>query len=265
MIIIGEKINATIPKVRVIIRERDKEALLELTKRQATAGADYIDINVGTGVGSQEDEIRSMQWAVQTIQREVDTALCIDSADPAVLEAALDARNGRPTLINSTKAEKSSLEKVVPLTKSYNAPLVALSMDETGVPSSAEDRIRACKNIARVCEKYGVLLESVFFDPLVLPISTDVNQGLVTLYTLMKVKETFPMAKTIVGLSNISYGLPARARLNAAFLQMAIFTGLDATIMDPLDKELMDAVKTAYVLLGKDRHCRGYIRAFRGG
>jgi 5-methyltetrahydrofolate--homocysteine methyltransferase len=181
------------------------------------------------------------------------------------LEAALDARNGRPTLINSTKAEKSSLEKVVPLTKSYNAPLVALSMDETGVPSSAEDRIRACKNIARVCEKYGVLLESVFFDPLVLPISTDVNQGLVTLYTLMKVKETFPMAKTIVGLSNISYGLPARARLNAAFLQMAIFTGLDATIMDPLDKELMDAVKTAYVLLGKDRHCRGYIRAFRGG
>lgn len=263
MILIGEKINASLHEVKTIVRQRDAKRLLELAKRQAAAGVDFIDVNVGTGLGSREDEILSMEWVIETIQQEVGTPLCIDSADPAVLEAALRARNGKASLINSAKAQEESLEQVVPLAGKYNSPLVALAMDNAGVPSTVEGRIRACEKIAMACEMYGVSLNSVFFDPLVLPISTDIRQGFITLQTLMEIKKKFAMAKTVMGLSNVSYGLPARASLNAAFLHMAVFAGLDAAIMDPLDNHLMGAVKTAEVLMGKDRHCRRYMRVFR--
>lgn len=263
MIIIGEKINASIPKSKIIIQERDEKQLLELAKSQAAAGADFIDVNVGTGVGSREDEILSMEWAIETIQQEIDTPLCIDSADPAVLEAGIKTRQGRPSLINSVKAEEENLEQVIPLAGNYNIPVVALAMDETGIPTTVEGRLHACEKIAMACEKHGVSLESVFFDPLVLPVSTDIKQGLVTLQTIMEIKKIFPQAKTVMGLSNVSYGLPGRARLNIAFLHMAIFAGLDAAITNPLNENLMDAVKAAEVLMGKDRHCRRYTRAFR--
>ncbi len=263
VIIIGEKINASLAGIKPIVQERDRARLLELAKTQAAAGASFIDVNVGTGVGSREDEIVSMQWAIETIQEEVDTPVCIDSADPAVLEAGLKARNGRPSLINSTKAEKNNLEQVVPLACQYNTPLVGLAMDEVGIPKTVEDRLRACENISAACEKHGVSLETLYFDPLVIPISTDVKQGLVTLNTIAQIKRRFPAAKTVMGLSNVSYGMPGRTRLNAAFLHMAIYAGLDAAIMDPLDEALMGVVKTAEVLVGKDRHCRRYTRAFR--
>lgn len=263
MIIIGEKINASIPKSKVIIQERDEKQLLELAKSQAAAGADFIDVNVGTGVGSRNDEILSMEWAVETIQREIDTPLCIDSADPAVLEAGIKTRDGRPSLINSVKAEEENLEQVIPLAANYKVPIVALAMDETGIPMDMEGRINACEKITMSCEKYGVPLESIFFDPLVLPVSTDIKQGMVTLHTITEIKKRFPLARTVMGLSNVSYGLPVRAKLNVAFLHMSIFAGLDAAITNPLNKDLMDAVKTAEVLAGKDRHCRKYTRAFR--
>lgn len=263
MVIIGEKINASLPESRTVIQEQDERRLLELAKRQAAAGAAFIDVNVGTGLGTREDEIRSMEWAIEVIQKEVDTPLCIDSADPAVLEAALRKRGGKPSLINSAKAEEESLEQVLPLARKFDTPLVALAMDEKGIPRTVEERIGACAKIRTACERHGVSLDSVFFDPLVLPVSTDIEQGLVTLNTLVQVKKEFPLARTVMGLSNISYGLPERLRLNAAFLHMAVFAGLDAAIMDPLNREMMGTIKTAEVLVGKDRHCRRYTRAFR--
>lgn len=264
MIIIGEKINASLPGIKAIIEQENAVQLLELAKRQAAAGASFVDVNVGTGMGSREDEMASMQWAIETIQEEVDTPLCIDSADPAVLEAGLRARNGRPGLINSTKADDKDLELVVPLARQYQAPLVALAMDETGIPKTVEGRLRACEKIANACEKSGVSLDTLYFDPLVLPVSTDVKQGLVTLNTIAEIKRQFAVAKTVMGLSNVSYGLPGRIRLNTAFLHMAIYADLDAAILDPLDEGLMGAVKIAEVLVGKDRHCRRYTRMFRG-
>lgn len=263
MIIIGEKINATRSAVKTIIQNRDAAALLDLAKQQAAAGANYIDVNVGTGVGSGEDEIEAMDWAVRTIQTQVTVPLCIDSADPAVMDAGLRAHTGSPAMLNSTKAEDGYLAQVVPLAKQYDTLLVGLAMDESGIPKTAEDRVRACEKIVAACRKNEVPLERVYFDTLVMPISTDVKQGLVTLKTLTAIKERFPEAKTVLGLSNISYGLPARGRINAAFVQMAIYAGLDAAIIDPLDGELMAAVRAGEVLVGKDRHCRRYIRAFR--
>ena len=263
MIVIGEKINGTLPMVKTAIQNRDRERLLDLAKQQAGAGASYIDVNVGTGIGSREDEIQAMEWAVETIQSEVEVPLSIDSADPAVLETGLKSRNGKPTLVNSTKAEEESLEKTVPLARTYNASLVALTMDEEGIPKTVQDRLRAGEKIVAACQRYGVPIEEVFFDLLVMPISTDVKHGLITLNAVTEVKKTFPGSKTVLGISNISYGLPARGRLNSAFLYMAVCAGLDAAIIDPLDEEIAAAVKTAAVLVGRDRHCRKYMRAFR--
>jgi 5-methyltetrahydrofolate corrinoid/iron sulfur protein methyltransferase len=263
MVVIAEKINGTLLAVKTIIQNRDQESLLDLAKQQAGAGASYIDVNVGTGIGSREDEIQAMEWAVETIQKEVNTPLCIDSADPAVLESGLKSRNGRPSLLNSAKAEKQSLDEVVPLANTYNTPLIALTMDESGIPKTIDDRLRAAEKVAIACERFGVPIENVFFDLLVMPVSTDAKHGLQTLAAITEVKKQIPGCKTVLGISNISYGLPARGRLNGAFLCMAVYAGLDAAIIDPVEDEIAAAVKTAEVLVGRDRHCRKYTRAFR--
>ncbi len=263
MIIIGEKINASIPGVKPVIDDRDGEKLVALARVQAEAGAAYIDVNVGTGKGSGADEADAMAWAVRTLQAGIDKPLCIDSADPAVLEAGLAAREGKPALINSAKAEADHLEAVVPLAARFKVPFVGLAMDETGIPKTADGRLAACAKIVAACEKHGVPLKDVYFDALVLPVITDDKQGLITLDTIRTVKATYPEARTAVGLSNISYGLPARKMLNAAFLHMAACAGLDAVLMDPLSETMMNAVRAAAALTGKDRHFRKFTRAFR--
>lgn len=263
MIVIGEKINATRSAVREIIEKRQEDQLVDLAKRQAEAGATYIDVNVGTGKGTQQDEIEAMRWAVTKINEAIDKPLCIDSADHAVLEAGLEAMGGRPVMINSTKADTEHLASVLPLARRFEAPVVALAMDDKGIPETVEGRIKTCRMIAEGCREYKVPIESIFFDPLVLPVSTDSRQGKVTLNTLATIKETFPGARTTMGLSNVSFGLPGRSMLNVAFLQMAIFAGLDAVIMDPMNEDMMQAARTGEALMGKDRHFRKYSRAFR--
>ncbi|ADH87150.1 dihydropteroate synthase [Desulfurivibrio alkaliphilus] len=263
MITIAEKINATIPSTRKIIEARDAAALLELAEKQAAAGADYIDVNVGTGHGSGADEVEAMAWAVSTIQEKIDTPLCIDSADAAVLEAGLTARQGKPALINSTKATEENMAQVVPLAARFKLPMVGLAMDDKGIPASAEARLTACQNIAAYCAKHGVPEEDLYFDPLVVPVSTDITQGRVTLDTIAAIKKELPKAKTVMAVSNISFGLPQRKRLNSAFLQMAVAYGLDGGILNVLDQELMGAIRAAEVLVGKDKRCRKYARFFR--
>ena len=263
MISIAEKINATIPSMKKIIDLRDTEKLLEVARQQTTAGADYLDVNVGTGSGDQADEIEAMRWAVTALHNEVETPLCIDSADPTVLRAGLEAHGDRPGLINSTKGSDKYLEAVVPLAKEFNKPIVGLAMDEEGIPKTVEKRVAACGRIVAACEQHGIGPENIFFDPLVLPVSTDINQGIVTLETIKALKQEFPGTKTVMALSNISFGLPKRRVFNVAFLHMALLYGLDAAICNVMDTELMGAAKTAEAILGKDRHCRKYARFWR--
>ena len=264
MIIIGEQINATRSDVKPIIENRREDKLIELAQKLAKAGATYIDVNIGTGTGTRNDEVDDMRWAIKTIGDKVDIPLCIDSADAAVIEAGLEARENKPAMINSTKAEKKHLECIVPLAGRYNTSLIALAMDESGIPKTPEERVAACRKIADWCAKYDVPMKNVFFDPLVMPVVTDRMQCLLTLNTLAMIKKEFAEAKTVIGLSNVSFGLPARAMLNAAFLQMAMYAGLDAAIMDPLNETLVQAIRTGEALVGKDRHFRKYTRKFRG-
>lgn len=264
MLIVGEKINATIGKVKQIIEARDAGGLCALATEQAEAGADFIDVNVGTGSGTQADEIAAMQWAVTTLQEAIQAPLCIDSADEAVLEAGLTAMDSRQRMVNSTKAEEKTMQAIIPLAVRYEATLVALPMDEQGIPPTVADRLRVCETIVRACTDLGLPLNRVLFDPLVLPVSADPAQGTITLDTVAAIKRAFPEAGTIMGLSNVSYGLPRRTLLNAGFLQMAVYAGLDAIIGNPHNDDIRQAILVAEALVGKDRRFRRYARAFRG-
>jgi cobalamin-dependent methionine synthase I len=143
--------------------------------------------------------------------------------------------------------------------------LVALAMGDAGIPDNVEQRLDACETIMGHVTRMGMKEEQILFDPLLLPISVDPEQGLVTLRTIEQIKKRYPAAGTVMGLSNVSYGLPSRALINRGFLLMAAYAGLDAAIIDPLDAKLMSMIKVADMLNGKDPYCKNYIRSFRKG
>jgi len=265
MLVIGENINATNRSIAKAIIGRDAEFLTNLAKTQADAGADFIDVNVGTGQQNQEQQAASMEWLVDVVQEATDKPLAIDSDVPRVIEAALRKYQGKKIIINSVTAEPARLESIGPLAAEHQAWLVALAMGAEGIPDSAEQRLAACETIMTNLTQLGVPPEQVLFDPLVLPIAVDSSQGLVTLEALKQIKARFPTARTVMGLSNISFGLPNRALINRAFLLMAAYAGLDAVIINPLDAKAMSLIKVADTLTGKDPMCRNYTRAHRRG
>ncbi len=265
MIIIGENINATNKKVAEAIEQRDAAFFSDLAKAQAEAGADFIDVNAGSGHGTAQENRRAMEWLVDTIQQATDKPLAIDSDDPGIIEAALGKYRGEKLLINSVTAETSRLETIGPLAAQRGAWLVALAMGAEGIPATVEKRLDACRVIMEYLAGLGMKPEQVFFDPLVLPIAVDANQGQVTLQTIAGIKELYPEAKTVMGLSNISYGLPTRKLLNRSFLLMAAAAGLDGAILNPLDAKMMSVVRVADMLTGSDPACRGFLRAHRKG
>jgi len=264
MLVIGERINASNRSVGEAIARRDSELVANLARAQATAGADFIDINAGAGKGSSHNETAAIEWLVEVVQAATDKPLAIDSESPDVIEAALRKYRGEKPIINSVTAERSSLESIGSLAAKYQANLVALAMGEESMPETAEKRLAACETIITHLTQLGMSAEQIFFDPLVLPISVDPNQGLVTLKTLEQIKARYPKAKTAMGLSNISYGLPGRKLINRSFLLMAAYAGLDAAILDPLDTKMMSVIRVADMLTGKDTS-RSYLRAHRRG
>jgi 5-methyltetrahydrofolate--homocysteine methyltransferase len=263
MLIIGENINATSKRVAEAIRVRDGSFFQELVSAQAAA--DYLDINVGRGGGSTEQEIEDMKWLVDIACDAADKPLVVDSADPRVIEAGLEQGKGRTVMVNSVNAEEARLEAIGPLVARYQVNVIALAMGDGGIPSRVEERIEACDRILEGLSRYSIPPERVYFDPLVLPIGVDGTQGQVTLKTLERIKAKYTGAKTTVGLSNISYGLPQRPVVNQAFLLMLIYAGLDSVIVNPLRKTIIGSVKLGQMLLGKDDRCREYLKAYRKG
>ncbi|MFC2035490.1 dihydropteroate synthase [Chloroflexota bacterium] len=266
MLIIGERINGSNRSVAEAIARRDEEYVANLARSQAAVGADFIDINAGTAVHSgEEGGTAVMEWLVEVVQAATDKPLAIDSDTPDIIEAALRKYRGERLVINSVTAEPARLGSIGRLAAERQAWLVALAMGEHGIPYTVEERLSACELIIKHLDKLGVLAEQVLFDPLVLPIAVGSSQGLVTLKTIEEIKARYPAARTVMGLSNISYGLPNRKLINRAFLLMAAQAGLDAVILDPLDTKIMSQVKVADMLTGKDHSCRGYLRANRQG
>lgn len=262
MLIIGELLNATRKKIKEAVLAKDGAYLQEIAKQQDEAGADYIDLNVATGSGSQEKEIEDMQWAVKLIREVTDKPLTIDTTSPQVMKAGLDAY-GKGAMINSISAEDGRLYPFLQMAREYDCTAIALPVRDAGIPRDTETRLEICKEILAAADQEEVPREKLYFDPLTLPIGVEDSSGAETLRTLQEMKAMGLL--TTMGLSNISYGLPLRTLVNRTFLTLSIFAGLDSALINPLNKEVVSSMHAALVSLGKDPYCGSYLTAYRKG
>ena len=203
-------------------------------------------------------------WLIENIQSVVDTPLCLDSANPAALNIAIKAVNKTP-MINSISGEPDRLEKILPIVAEHGCEVIALAMDDKKIPETYEKRMEIIDKVLSATRAANVPDNKVYVDPLAMTIATANQSAVMACETIRAVHEKYPEVHFTMGLSNISFGLPARKQINRGFLTLAMQAGLDSAIMDPLDKELIAAILTTDLLLGRDRHCLNYVRASRKG
>jgi cobalamin-dependent methionine synthase I len=261
MQIIGEKINGTRKRVANAIKERDADAIRDLAVRQAEAGATWLDVNAGTHPDQEPDDLI---WLIENIQAVTDTALCLDSANPDALNIAIKAVNKTP-MINSISGEQDRLDNILPIVAEHGCQVIALAMDDKRIPEKSSERMVVVHKIMKATREAGVSDDHVYVDPLLMTIGTKTDSALIAMDTMRSILAEYPDVHLTIGLSNISFGLPARAQINRTFMTLAIQAGLDSAIMDPLNKEMRAAILTAELVLGRDRHCLNYVRASRTG
>ncbi len=262
MIIIGEKINSTLKAIRPAIESYDAKTIQDLAIKQHEAGAAYIDVNAGM---FHDDEPQRLVWLIETIQEVTDAPFAIDSPNPAAIEAALRANKNAKPIINSITNEKERYNAIAPLAVEYKTGIIALCMDDAGMPETVEDRVTIAGRLIEKLTKQGVAIGDIYIDPMIRPIGTGSQNGVVALETMRRVKAEYPDVHLTCGLSNISFGLPARKLINQAFLVAAMSAGLDSAILDPLDKRLMSFLYATEALMGLDDFCMNYLTMFREG
>jgi 5-methyltetrahydrofolate--homocysteine methyltransferase len=261
VIIIGELINASRKTIAEAIEEKDITRIQKVALDQAESGADYIDVNAGIFVGKEPEYLK---WLVQTVHEVTEKPCAIDSPDPKAIEAALSVHRG-PPMINSISLEKERYNNLLPIIAGTDYRVIALCMSDEGMPETVEDRLRIADKLINGLLQKHVKLENIFVDPLVQPISVNSTFGMAFLDAVNHIMKQFPGIHTACGLSNISYGLPARSFLNQTFMVMAIAKGLDAAIVNPLDKRMMAGIVAAEAMVGNDNYCMNYLKAYRAG
>ncbi len=260
MLIIGERINSTRKFIREAVLKRDAEFIRNEATKQLAAGAHMLDVN--GGVPGQETELLS--WLVNVVQDACDVPLCLDSADPEALRTALPLCRKTP-MINSITGEAARFQALLPLIKEHRTKVIALCISESGPPGGLEDRVATASGLIDRLTGEGVGLDDIYVDPCVFPIGTGAKQGLSVLEAITEIGRRYPGVHTSCGVSNVSFGLPARKLLNEVFLILLMSRGMDAAIIDACDEGVMARVTAAEVLRGRDPDCMGYIRAFRKG
>ena len=258
--VVGERINPTGKKrFQQAVREGDVDYILAQGISQADSGAAVLDVNVGVpGV----DEPAAMEQVVKGLQSVVSLPLQLDSSNPEALARGLRAYNGKP-IVNSVNGEQAVLDRLLPLCKKYGAAVVGLAMDEQGIPKTAAQRVAIAAHIRDEALAAGIPLEDIYIDCLTLTASAQQDDVMTTLEALRACKETLGV-RTVLGVSNISFGLPCRPYLNTAFLTMAMYAGLDLAIMNPASEEMMGAIDAYNVLSGRDRQSSRYIARYAG-
>ncbi|MGB3209254.1 MAG: dihydropteroate synthase [Desulforhopalus sp.] len=259
--VIGERINTSRKKVQEAVANRDVDYIVNDVKRQQEAGAAFIDVNAGARIGHETED---MCWLLNTIQPIVTIPLSLDSPDPAVLEMAFGMVEKEP-MINSISLEKERFDAMMPFLKGKSCKIIALCMDDAGMPTCANDIIERANTLVKELNDVGIPVSSIYVDPLVQPISTDSTKGMMVLDAVRGIKSNFPDIHITGGLSNISYGLPQRKIINRTFLTLMMDAGMDSAIIDPLDEKIMATIKTADMLLGNDNFCGTYLKGVRAG
>ena len=261
MIIIGEKINGTIPAVKEAIEKRDAAFIADRAIKQAQAGADYIDVCAST---APEIEIDTLKWLMDVVQDATDVPLSIDSPNPRVIEAVFKYAN-KPGLINSISEEGNKCEVLLPLMEGNDWEVVGLTCDDRGIPNDVQTKVDITRAMVEKAAKYGVTPDRIHIDPCVMALATDNNSFLNLVQEIKQIRELYPTIHITGAVSNISFGLPLRALMNKTFMAFAVQAGMDSAVLDPLNKDMIGTIFAAYALLGKDKHCRKYSKAYRQG
>ena len=255
--IIGERINPTgHKKLAAALSERDFDYIRQLAATQIANGADILDVNVGV---AGLDDVSLLPEVIQIVTDEVDIPICIDTPNPEALAAALSVTPGKP-LINSVNGEEASLNTVLPLVKEFNAAVIALTMDDDGIPSDPEKRLAIAAKIIERASKAGIPIEDIVVDPLVMTVGADSQAATVTIKTIELVKEKFGVNINL-GASNVSFGLPDRHTVNQSFLALAMGAGATCAITHP--RKLGLTIRAIDLLLGRDDFGMRYITYWR--
>ncbi|MDR3324388.1 MAG: methyltetrahydrofolate cobalamin methyltransferase [Spirochaetaceae bacterium] len=261
MIIIGEKLNGSIPSVGRAIAERDAALIRDIAKRQADAGAAFIDVCAST---PEEVELETLKWMIDLVQDATDAPIAIDSPSAKICAAAVQYCN-KPGLINSVSMEGGKADVVFPVIAASGWQCVALLSDDSGIPKSAEKRLEVFDALMQKAAQYKIGPERLHVDPLIEMLCTSEDGIEKILATMKAIKALQPAVHLTGGASNISFNLPARKYINRAFIILAMAAGMDSAILDPLNKDMMGLIYAAEALLGQDEMCIGYINAFRAG
>ncbi len=260
MIVIGELINGMYKDVGKAITNKETDVIEHLAIEQVRAGADILDVNTGPYSKNPKDD---MKWLIETIQKVTNVGLSIDSTKADVIEEGLKLASRR-VIINSTSADDEKMDRIFGLAKRYNTQVIALTMDKSGVPNNKEKRLELAVKIVAKAMDSGINTEDLFLDPIILPVNVAQTQGKDVLESIREFSSlSDPAPNTVVGLSNVSQGTKTRSLINRTFLVMAISSGLTSAILDPLDKELMDAMITAELVLNKNIYCDSFLDAYR--
>ena len=258
-VVIGERINPTGRKILAAEMKEGNYNRVEMDAlAQVSAGAHMLDVNAGIPLA---DEPRILSEVIQLVQSVTDVPLSIDSSIVEALEQGLKVYQGK-ALVNSVTGEEEILERVLPLVAKYGASVVAISNDETGISEDPDVRFAVAKKIVERAADYGIHYSDVIVDPLVMPIGAINSAGLQVIHIVRRLREELKVNSTC-GASNVSFGLPNRSGINAAFLTMVMGAGMTSAITSPLHPEIMAAVRGADVMLGKDPNCSNWIKAYR--
>ena len=262
MLIVGELINTSRKVIRENVERRNCNYIRDIAKRQVEAGAHYLDVNCSDMLGN---ELEVMRWLTENIRAVVDVPLCIDTPNPLIMEAGLSLpQNGQP-LINSITGEEERYKMMLPLVINHKAGVIALCIDDRGIPESAEETLRVARKLVKKLTESGVPARDIYLDLLVKPLSVSDRAGLEVIDTIRLVKQECPEVHLICGVSNVSYGLPNRKILNRVFAIQTMTMGMDAYMLDPTDKILMGFLYASQALLGQDPFCANYLATHRKG
>jgi len=261
MIIIGEKINGSIPSMAKAIREKDEAFIRDCAKRQAEAGATYLDVCASVEV---EFEVETMKWLIDLIQGVTDVPICVDSPSPNTCVAALPFCK-KTGLVNSVSMEGDKVDVIFPVIADTKWECIALLCDDKGIPRTVERRLEVFENIMKRAKDYNIDPSRLHIDPLVETLST--NEAALTTFVkcAREIKKRYPTIHVTSGLSNISFGLPARKLINQAFMVLAVNAGMDSAIIDPTNRDLLGMMYAAKALSEQDEYCLDFISAFREG
>lgn len=260
MFIIGELINGMYQDIARAIKEKDKSIIQKCSLAQIEGGADALDVNCGP---ASKQPVSDIQWLIEVIQEVTDKPIALDSSKPKVIESGLSVMKNK-AIINSTTADAEKLQILVPLAKKYNTKLIGLTISSKGIPQNKDQRLELAATIVASCAEQEFPIEDLYLDPIVMPVNVAQAQMKDILESIHEFKIiSDPSPKTIVGLSNVSQGTCVRSLVNRTFLTMAVAFGLDAAILDPKDKDLVDAGVTAELILNKQIYCDSYLQAYR--